>query len=81
MFMKDFPIKSDNILKLRQWKDDMQNAINVGYESLKEYVVLNKVIKPTKNGEIRISAMKNKNSVKFFDNYRNTNNGLEEHEV
>ena len=32
------------------------------------------------NGEIRISAVKNKNSVKFFNNYRKTNNGLEEQE-
>ena len=33
------------------------------------------------NGEIRISTMKNKNNVEFFDNYRKTNNGLEEQEV
>ena len=43
MFMKDFPMKPDSLLEMRQWKHDMQNAINVGYESLKECVVSNKI--------------------------------------
>ena len=43
----------------------MQNAVNVGCESLKEFVILNKVIKPTKSGDIVISSMKSK-KVSYF---------------
>ena len=78
MFIKDFPIKPDNVLKLREWKENIQNAINIDYENLKECVILNKVIKPTKSGDIAISSIQAKKSVIFFDNYWKTNNDQEE---
>ena len=68
-------------MQLRQWKDEIEKAIDVGYEIAKEVVVNNKVIKLTKNGDIRISSMKSKKSIVFFDNYRKENNDNEVEEV
>ena len=81
MFMKDFPIKPDSVLKLRQWKLDIKKAIDVGYDILKDFVVSNDLMKLTKSGDIPMSSMRSKNNVIFFDNYRKSTNDGEEEEV
>ena len=81
MFMKDFPIKPDSVLKLRQWKLDIKKAIDVGYDILKEFVVSNNLMKLTKSGDIPMSSMRSKKSVIAFDNYRKSTNDGEEEEV